>query len=48
VAKVTPIQTNFTGGEITPKMHGRVDLQKYGASCKTLKNFICFPKGYKI
>tara|TARA_R100000700_G_scaffold19829_1_gene26579 strand:- start:8422 stop:10782 length:2361 start_codon:yes stop_codon:yes gene_type:complete len=45
VAKVTPIQTNFTGGEITPKMHGRVDLQKYGASCKTLKNFICFPHG---
>ncbi len=26
-------------------MHGRVDLQKYGASCKTLKNFICFPHG---
>ena len=45
MAKVTPIQTNFTGGEITPKMHGRVDLQKYGASCKTLKNFICFPHG---
>jgi len=45
VAKVTPVQTNFTGGEITPKMHGRVDLQKYGASCKTLKNFICFPHG---
>lgn len=45
MAKVTPVQTNFTGGEITPKMHGRVDLQKYGASCKTLKNFICFPHG---
>ena len=45
MAKVTPVQTNFTGGEISPKLHGRIDLQKYAASCKTLENFICFPHG---
>ena len=45
MAKVTPVQTNFTGGEISPKLHGRIDLQKYGASCKTIENFICFPHG---
>ena len=45
MAKVTPVQTNFTGGEISPKLFGRIDLQKYGASCKKLDNFICFPHG---
>jgi len=27
MAKGTPIQTNFTGGEISPKLLGRVDLE---------------------
>jgi len=45
MAKATPIQTNFAGGEISPKLQGRIDLQKYGASCKLLQNFICFPQG---
>ena len=45
MAKVTPIQTNFTGGEISPKLLGRVDLTKYTTSCKRLENFIVFPHG---
>lgn len=45
MAKVTPIQTNFAGGEISPKLQGRVDLQKYAASCKLIQNYICFPHG---
>ena len=45
MAKVTAVQTNFTGGEISPKLHGRIDLQKYAASCKTIENYLCFPHG---
>ena len=45
MAKVTPIQTNFPGGEISPKLFGRVDLAKYTQSCKTVQNYIVFPHG---
>lgn len=45
MAKVTPIQTNFTGGEISPRLYGRVDLQKYGTSVELCQNFIVFPHG---
>lgn len=34
------IQTNFTGGEISPRMLGRSDLAKYVNSCQTVENFI--------
>lgn len=29
---------NFTGGEISPLLDARVDLAKYGTSCRTLEN----------
>ena len=45
MAKVTPIQTNFTGGEISPRLLGRVDLTKYTASVQTCQNFLVFPHG---
>ena len=45
MAKVTPIQTNFTGGEISPRLLGRVDLTKYTASLQTCQNFLVFPHG---
>ena len=45
MAKVTPIQTNFTGGEISPRLLGRVDLTKYTSSVQRCENFICFPHG---
>lgn len=45
MAKVTPIQTNFTGGEISPRLLGRVDLQQYVNSVQRCENFICFPHG---
>jgi len=45
MARITPIQTNFAGGEISPKLQGRVDLAQYNVSCKLLENFICFPQG---
>lgn len=35
-----PIITNFTAGELSPRLDGRVDLQKYANGCKTLENMI--------
>lgn len=35
-----PIFTNFTAGELSPRLEGRVDLQKYPNGCKTLHNMI--------
>lgn len=34
------MQTAFNGGEFSPRLEGRVDLQRYASSCKVLKNFI--------
>jgi hypothetical protein len=35
-----PIQTNFTAGELSPRLEGRIDVAKYGNGCKTLENMI--------
>ena len=35
-----PIFTNFTAGELSPRLEGRVDLQKYPNGCQTLENMI--------
>lgn len=40
-----PILTNFTGGEFTPRLRGRVDFDKYYNSCATLKNMVVHPHG---
>ena len=32
------IQTNFTAGEVTPRLLGRVDIQRYGNACKLAEN----------
>lgn len=37
--------TSFAGGEIAPSMYGRVDLEKYAVSCKTVKNCIVHAHG---
>ncbi len=39
------ILTNFTGGELSPKLKGRVDLAKYHNGCQTLENMIVLPYG---
>ena len=36
--KATPIQTNFTAGEIAPTLDGRVDLAKYANACRKMRN----------
>ena len=37
--------TNFTAGELSPRLDGRTDLQKYFQGCKTLQNMVIHPHG---
>jgi len=39
------IQTSFNSGEISPKLGGRVDLEKYSSALETCKNFVLMPGG---
>ena len=43
--KQTPIRNNFNGGEISPKLDIRGDLDKYQSGCLTLKGFIPMVEG---
>lgn len=45
MADFHPIITNFTAGEISPTVYGRVDIQRYGNGVKTLENFLIQPQG---
>ena len=38
--KFNNLQNNFTGGEWSPQLKGRTDLQQYFHSCETMENFI--------
>lgn len=37
--------TNFTSGEVSPRLAGRVDMAKYFNGCMTLTNFLVHPHG---
>ena len=45
MALETPILTNFTSGELSPRLDGRVDLARYYNGCRELTNFIVHPHG---
>lgn len=45
MAKVSPAFTNFSAGEFSPKLDGRVDLQKYVQAAKKLENMTVQPQG---
>jgi len=45
MARVSTIVTNFRTGEISPKLEGRIDLQKYNEAVQTLNNMLVFPSG---
>lgn len=34
------LQSNFTAGELSPSLSARVELAKYNAGCRTLRNFL--------
>lgn len=40
-----PIKTNFTGGEFSPRLAGRVDLERYGNAAKALRNVLVQAQG---
>lgn len=39
------LKSSFSGGEATPSLYSRVDLEKYRTMAKTLKNFFVHPHG---
>ncbi len=41
----TLIQTNFTAGELSPRLAARVDFDKYQNGCAMLENFLIHPHG---
>lgn len=43
--KASPIFTNFTAGEISSRLAGRVDIEKYFNAARTLYNMIVQPHG---
>lgn len=45
MARVHPFQTNFTAGELTPKLAGQVDFKKYNNGVELLENMTVFPQG---
>ena len=45
MARVSSIITNFRTGEISPKLEGRIDLQKYNEAAQTVNNMVVFPSG---
>ena len=45
MARVSTIVTNFRAGELSPRLEGRIDLDKYNEAAQTLQNMIVFPQG---
>jgi hypothetical protein len=45
MVKAAPAFTGFTAGELSPRMDGRTDFDKYYQGCKTLNNFLVHPHG---
>lgn len=46
--KLYTFQTNFSRGEFSPLMYGRVDFAGYPNACKTMENFHALPQGGAI
>lgn len=45
MAKVSPIITSFSKGELSPFLKGRPDVQHYFAGAQTIENFMVMPEG---
>lgn len=45
MAKASPPFNNFTAGELSPRLEGRTDVNKYFNGCKKLQNFVLHPHG---
>jgi hypothetical protein len=45
MAKASAALSNFTAGQLSPRLDGRTDLSKYFNGCKKLQNFVIHPHG---
>ena len=45
MAKASPTFSNFTAGELSPRLDGRTDLAKYFNGVKTMQNLLVHPHG---
>lgn len=45
MSKASQIQTNFTSGELSPRLMARVDVTKYQNGAELLENFLIMPHG---
>jgi len=45
MARVHPFQSNFTAGELSPRLEGQIDFDKYNNGCSELTNMFVFPHG---
>ncbi|HPD57711.1 MAG TPA: DUF5000 domain-containing lipoprotein [Smithellaceae bacterium] len=43
--RTSPVLTNFTAGEWSPKLYGRIDLAQYQNACKAMRNFVVLVHG---
>lgn len=43
--RAQPILTNFTAGELGPRLQGRIDQSRYLNGCRTLENMVVWPQG---
>lgn len=48
MAKASPLIRSFNGGETSPLVEGRTDLERYPSSCRTLLNVVAAPQGPAI
>jgi len=45
MARVHPFQSNFTAGELSPRLEGQIDFKKYFNGCSVLENMSVYPHG---
>lgn len=45
MTRSTKVQTNFTAGELSPRLFGRTDIAKVQSGAKTVENIICQKHG---
>ena len=43
--RVTAVQTNFTAGELSPRLYGRVEIDRYHNGAKVLENVVIYVHG---
>jgi hypothetical protein len=46
--RASPILSNFNGGELSPRLDGRTEYEKYGSGCSVLENHIPTVQGPAI